>query len=106
MPGVRKTCSRYDTKARTWRHLDTMQYRTLLTANVPRVECAEHRVKQVKVPGALPGSRFTAMLEALVIGWLKESSTSAVARLLAMSWDEVDGVMSRAVARGLARRKS
>lgn len=46
------------------------------------------------------------MLEALVIDWLEESSTSSVARLLGMSWDEVDGVMMRAVARGLDRRKS
>jgi len=105
-PECGKACRRYDTRKRTWRHLDTMQYRTLLTADVPRVECPEHGVKQVQVPWALPGSRFTAMLEALVIDWLKESSTSAVARLLGMSWDEVDGVMTRAVARGLGRRKS
>jgi len=105
-PECGKACRRYDTRTRTWRHLDTMQYRTLLTADVPRVECTEHGVKQVQVPWALPGSRFTAMLEALVIDWLKESSTSAVARLLGMSWDEVDGVMRRAVARGLGRRKS
>lgn len=105
-PECGAVCSRYDARTRTWRHLDTMQYRTLLTADVPRVKCSEHGVKQVKVPWAMPGSRFTAMLEALVIDWLKESSTSAVARLLGMSWDEVDGVMSRAVARGLERRKS
>ncbi len=99
-------CSRYDTRTRSWRHLDTMQYRTLLTADVPRVKCAEHGVKSVKVPWAEPGSRFTALFEALVIDWLKETSTSGVARMLGMSWDEVHGVMSRAVARGLERRKS
>ncbi|EDM74265.1 transposase [Plesiocystis pacifica SIR-1] len=97
---------RYDTRTRTWRHLDTMQYKTLLTAEVPRVKCAEHGVKQLKVPWAEPGSRFTAMFEALVIDWLKEASVSAVARMLRMTWDEVDGVMTRAVARGLERRQS
>lgn len=97
-PECGETCGRYDTRTRTWRHLDTMQYRTLLTADVPRVKCSEHGVKQVKVPWAEPGSRFTAMFEALVIDWLHEASTSAVARMLGMSWDEVDGVMSRAVA--------
>lgn len=73
-------CGRYDSRTRTWRHLDTMQYRTLLTADVPRVKRVEHGVKQVKVPWAEPGSRFTAMFEALVIDWLQEGSTSAVAR--------------------------
>lgn len=105
-PDCGASCGRYDSRTRTWRHLDTMQYRTLLTADVPRVKCAEHGVKQIKVPWAEPGSRFTAMFEALVIDWLQEGCTSAVARLLGMSWDEVHGVMSRAVARGLGRRKS
>lgn len=98
--------SRYDSRKRSWRHLDTMQYRTILTADVPRVKCSTHGVKQLAVPWAGAGSRFTAMFEGLVIDWLKEASTSAVARMLRMTWDEVDGVMARAVARGLARRQS
>jgi transposase len=40
-----------------------------------------------------------------VIDWLKEASTSAVAEQFDLSWDEVDGVMQRAVARGLSRRE-
>jgi len=100
------TASRYDSRSRSWRHLDTMQYRTLLTAEVPRVKCPTHGVKQIQVPWALPGGRFTAMFEALVIDWLAEASHSAVAKMLRMSWDEVDGVMQRAVARGLSRRQS
>lgn len=57
------------------------------------------------VPWAERGSRFTALFEALVIDWLKEASLSAVARQLHLSWDEVDGIQGRAVARGLKRRK-
>lgn len=105
-PTCGSKCSGYDTRTRTWRHLDTMQFRTLLTADVPRVECSEHGVKQVDAPWSEPGSRFTALLETVVIDWLKEASTTAVARMMKMSWDEVDGVMQRAVARGRARRTS
>lgn len=105
-PACGAKCSGYDTRTRTWRHLDTMQFRTLLTADVPRVKCDEHGVKQLNVPWSEPGSRFTALFEGVVINWLKEASTTAVARLMKMTWDEVDGVMSRAVARGLARRQS
>jgi len=100
------TGTRHGTRTKQWRHLDTMQYKTLLTADVPRVKCAEHGVRQAKPPWAEPGSGFTAMFEALVIDWLKEANTSAVARLLRMTWDEVDGIMSRAVARGLERREA
>ena len=45
-----------------------------------RVKCPEHGVVTTTVPWAEPNSGFTAMFEALVIDWLKEASTSAVAR--------------------------
>lgn len=98
------SCPGYDTRERRWRHLDTCQYHTILIAQVPRVECAEHGVGQVTVPWATAGSHFTALFEAVVIDWLKAASLTAVSRLMALSWDAVDGIMQRAVARGLARR--
>jgi transposase len=45
------------------------------------------------------------LYEALIIDWLKIGTISAVAKQLGLSWDEVDGVMQRAVHRGLARRR-
>jgi transposase len=96
---------RYDGRYRRWRHLDTCQFQTFIEAEVPRIKCPEHGIVQVRVPWAEPGSRFTALYEALVIDWLKEASISAIARLLGLSWDEVDGIMGRAVARGMARRR-
>lgn len=95
----------YDKRTRHWRHLDTMQFKTLLEAEVPRVRCPEHGVLQVKVPWAEAGSGFTALFEALVIFWLKQASTKAVADALDLSWNTVDGIMQRAVRRGLARRE-
>lgn len=95
----------YDTRERRWRHLDTMQYRTFLIAEVPRMKCGEHGVRQVAVPWSDPGSRFTALFEALVIDWLREANVRALSRRLGLSWDEVAGVQRRAVARGLERRK-
>jgi transposase len=94
----------YDARERRWRHLDTCQYRTIVIADVPRVRCATHGVLQIAVPWAEAGARFTALFEALVIDWLHEASLAAVARRLHLSWDEVDGIQRRAVARGLARR--
>jgi len=59
--------ARYDSKARRWRHLDTMQFTTWIEADVPRVDCGTHGVKQVRVPWAEPGSQFTALFERLAI---------------------------------------
>ena len=104
-PECGKTCPGYDTRQRSWRHLDTCQFKTILVADVARVSCAEHGVKQVHVPWAEPGSGFSALMEAVVIDWLRSlASIKAVARQLRLSWDEVDGIVS-AVARGLLRRK-
>lgn len=96
---------RYDSRPRRWRHLDTCEYRTMLVADVPRVECREHGVLQIFIPWAEPGGRFTARFEGLVIDWMKEACITAVARRLRLTWDEVDGIQARAVARGLARRR-
>jgi transposase len=91
---------------REWRHLDTCQYRTILHASPPRTQCAEHGVRVVKLPWAEPGSRFTELFEALAIEWLKHASQQAVGDRLQLSWDEIHGIMERAVRRGLARRQA
>ena len=104
-PVCGKESAGYDSRERRWRHLDTCQYRTIVVAKVPRISCPEHGVRQISVPWSEPGARFTALFEALVIDWLQEASMSAVGRQLTLSWDEVDGIMARAVRRGLERRQ-
>ena len=104
-PVCQALCGRHDHRPRRWRHLDTMQYTTILEAEVPRVRCQEHGVHQIGVPWAEESSRYTALFEALVIDWLHETSTQAVARQLRLSWDQVAGIQARAVQRGLARRE-
>lgn len=105
-PKCGKPVSGYDKRRKEWRHLDTCQYQTILVADVPRVQCPEHGVILTQVPWAEPGSGFTAMFEALVIDWLTEASISAVSRQLKLSWNAIDGVMQRAVKRGLQRREA
>ena len=103
-PQCRQQCPGYDRRARRWRHLDTCQFQTIVVCDVPRIRCEEHGVQQVEVSWAESGSRFTALFEALAIAWLKEASFSAIGRLLRLTWDQVDGIMARAVRRGLERR--
>lgn len=104
-PHCGQPASRYDKRLRRWRHLDTCQFVTILEAQVPRLSCPEHGVINAQVPWADSGSGFTLLFEALVIDWLKEASIQAVSRQLKVSWNSIDRIMARAVARGLARRQ-
>jgi len=105
-------CSRplgcYDhAQERVWRHLDTCQYQTLLHARIPRVNCPEHGVRQVAVPWAGRHSRCTLLMESLIINTLQAcQSVSRTSDLTGASWDQVQGVMERAVQRGQKRKQA
>lgn len=105
-PGCGKECSAYDlAPERTWRHLDTMQFETIIRARVPRVQCSEHGVKTTEAPWAEPHGRFTRLFERFAIDVLVASrSVTQAKELLGLSWDEVHHILERAVRRGLSRR--
>ena len=89
---------------RTWRHLDSMQFLTYLHARPPRVTCAQHGVKQVRLPWAQAGGRFTHMFEALGITVLRATNVKRAGEILRISWDEAWHIMQRAVMRGRAAK--
>jgi transposase len=67
-PECNASCGRADcAPERTWRHLDTMQFETILKARTPRSKCKKCGVKTATVPWAEKSSRFTLMFEALAI---------------------------------------
>ena len=102
----RKLATRDHAEERVWRHLDTCQFKTFLHARVPRIECPDHGVLQVRVPWAEPRSRFTLLMERMVIDVLHQCVTvKRAGQILRMSWDEVWGVMERAVRRCQDRKK-
>lgn len=93
--------------ARRWRHLDTMQFETIIEAAVPRSKCSACGVKTVAVPWAGKHSRFTLMFEAFAIEVLQSaSSISAATTLLRLGWGTALEIMRRGVERGLKRRTS
>ena len=95
----------YDNRVRVLRYLDTCQYETFLEVHVPRIICQKDGVEQIQIPFAEKHSRFTSRFEAAIIVWLQDAPISTVAENFNLSWDEVDGIMQRAVTRGLERRK-
>ena len=82
---------------RTWRHLDTMQFETLIHARTPRVSCPEHGVRVIKLPWAKKYSRFTLLFEAFAVEVPKASKTVKHAQsLLRLSWEQAMDVMKAA----------
>jgi len=106
-PVCGRECSIHDTaKERTWRHLDTMQFKTLIRARVPRSACPEHGVHTMRVAWAAPQGRFTVLFERFAVEVLLASgSVSQACELLGLSWDTAQEIMSRVVERGLERRQ-
>jgi len=93
-------------RERTWRHLDTCHFQTIVTARIPRLLLKGGKTMSVSVPWAEPGGRLTRALEEHVIDLLRECRTvRAAARFAVLTDDMVDGVMRRAVTRGLLRRE-
>lgn len=90
---------------RSWRHLDTMQFATILQCRVPRARCPDHGVKTISVPWASRGSRFTLLFEGFAVDVLKTAAhLTAACLLLRISWDQAFRIMDKAVERGLTRR--
>ena len=106
-PECQRECSIHDCAAeRTWRHLDTMQFTTLIRARTPRADCPEHGVKTMTVPWAAPQGRFTLLFERFALEVLLASaSVSQACQLLGIGWDTAQEIMRRGVERGLERRQ-
>jgi len=95
----------YDhTPEQVWQHLDTCQCRTYVHARLPRTSCPGDGVRQIAGPWAEPRSPFTRAYEGHLIALGKECDVTGVCRLTALTWDAIWGVLTRAVARGLARK--
>lgn len=96
----------YDTRERTWRHLDIWQYETIVHCAVPRADCPEDGVHACRMPWEVrPNSHFTALFEAQVLVMaLSGMTATAIAGRVRESDSRVWGILNRAVseARGAA----
>jgi transposase len=106
-PECGRACSIHDcAPERIWRHLDTMQFATLIRARTPRAACPIHGVKTMQVPWAEPQGRFTRLFESFAVEVLLVSaSVSQAFELLDIGWETAHDIMRRAVERGLERRQ-
>lgn len=95
----------YDHVERSWQHLDTCGFKTILSCSVPRIKGPDGKVSQVSLPWAEKGSRFTILFECFAIAVLEAAkSIGAASQLTGLSWDQLQRVMERAVERGRLHR--
>lgn len=105
-PECRRACPRYDhAPQRQWRHLDVMQFATIIRARVPRCQCPTHGVVTAQVPWAEPHGRFTLMFEAFAVKVIEAARSYVQAmEILRVDWHTIQDIVARAVERGLLRR--
>jgi transposase len=105
-PQCQKPAGLYDhAEERVWRHLDSCQLKTFLHSRVPRTGCPECGIRKVKLPWAETRSRFTLLMERMIIDVIHQCSTiQGACSIMRVSWDEAFGVMQRAVTRGQQRK--
>ncbi len=70
-PVCADVASGYDFRPRRGSHLNAMQWKTCIEANVPQMNCLSCGVKQIRAAWAEDASRFTELFDAHVIDALK-----------------------------------
>src|SRR5690554_4539626 len=81
-PSCQAESSVFDTKERTWRHLNFFQFKAYIHCEVPRIGCPSCGIKQVDVPWSRPYSGFTMLFEAFIIELAAHMPVAAIARLV------------------------
>ena len=87
----------HDTVARKWRHLDFFQYKCYLSAQVPRVKCKEHKVKQVEVSWDTANSGFTYLFESQILQLAMVMAVNEISRHAQETDTRLWGILDRYV---------
>jgi transposase len=85
----------YDTKSKTWRHLNFFDYEYYLHARVPRVKLPGKKVKLIKTPWQGLSNGFTILFEALLMQLTRGMTVSKVSRITSVSDDKIWCMLDR-----------
>jgi len=84
----------YDTKNKTWRHLNFFEHECYLHARVPRVKLPNGKTKLIKTPWEGLSNGFTLLFEALLVQLCQAMPVNKVAQMSKTSddklWDMLD----------------
>ena len=95
----KKRKSVYDSRVRSWRHLDLAGVKTILRYRVRRVSCKKCGVLVEEVPWAESASRYTFPKEGLVAYHAQKTDKTTVATLMRVAWRTVGEIVTRFVRR-------
>jgi len=103
-PQTGEICKIYDRRERCWRHLDTMDYKTMICCRLPRVKNSFGEYHDIAVDWAEPGFSHTHKFENKCIVVLQKTHCQlSASHIMKISDDKMCGIMHKAVNRGLSR---
>ena len=85
----------YDTKNKTWRHLNFFEHECYLHARVPRVKLPNGKTKLIKTPWEGLSNGFTLLFEALLLQLCQAMPVSKVAAITKTSDDKLWNMLDR-----------
>lgn len=89
----------YDSRERSWRHLDFAGMRVVLRYRIRRVNCPRCGVQTEVVPWAEPGSNFTRDFEDVVALLAQKTDKTTISELMGISWETVGNIAQRVLDR-------
>jgi transposase len=96
--GVEDYFKAYDTKLKTWRHLNFFQFECLLHAWVPRVDVGNGRIRRVQTSWEGVSSGFTLLFEAFLLQLCRAMTVHRVAKLTCTSDQKIWAMLGSYVA--------
>lgn len=99
-------CKVYDrAPMRTWRHLDTMQFKTYLRCSLPRIKTPSGKIETVNPNWSSGYERHTYLFEHALIDLLKASKNQTkTAELMRCGFNVVNRIIHLSTQRGMERR--
>jgi len=85
----------YDTKDKTWRHLNFFEHECYLHARVPRVKLPNGKTKLIKTPWEGLSNGFTLLFEALLLQLCQAMPVNKVAKIVKASDDKLWSMLER-----------
>lgn len=105
-PETLESCNIYDfAPERTWRHLDTMQFKTYISCKLPRVKNKKGKILTTIPMWASKHERHTYLFERAAIDLLKATKNQTkTSEIMRCGFNVINRIMHISVKRGLARR--
>jgi transposase len=98
--GCGRRCERlYDSRERSWRHLDFGGIQVLLRYWLRRVDCPRCGVTSELVPWAEHGVSFTRPFEEFVAYLAQRTDKTTITEMMGIAWRTVGNIVERVVAR-------